>query len=41
MNTKWVRSGIVFDGGFCAIQGALKNLANVGIAIWYAIMGSA
>lgn len=34
LNVRWVSFGFVFDGGFCAFQGGLKNAANVGIALW-------
>jgi len=34
MNARWATEGIVYDGGFCAFQGGLKNAANVGIALW-------
>ncbi|KLO16083.1 hypothetical protein SCHPADRAFT_887993 [Schizopora paradoxa] len=34
MNARWVKDGKVFNGGFCAAQGGIKNAANVGTAIW-------
>ncbi|THH06508.1 hypothetical protein EW145_g4039 [Phellinidium pouzarii] len=34
LNVRWVHDGIVFDGGFCSFQGGLKNVANVGTALW-------
>lgn len=34
MSAHWVQQGIVYDGSFCASQGAIKNAANVGTAIW-------
>lgn len=34
MNARWVHDSVVFNGGFCAFQGAVKNAANVGTALW-------
>lgn len=34
MNGRWLEKGAVYNGGFCTAQGALKNAANNGIALW-------
>jgi len=40
MNAKWASKGIVYDGGFCSLQGGIKNAANVGTALWSFIIAA-
>ena len=34
MNARWAHEDIVYNGNYCAAQGALKNAANNGTALW-------
>lgn len=34
MNAKWVIERTVEAGPFCSFQGAIKQVGNVGMALW-------
>ena len=35
MNAYWISQGRVFVGTFCTSQGVLKNMGNIGTALWF------
>jgi hypothetical protein len=38
MSSHWLKDNIILSGNFCNIQGALKHVADVGLAVWTLVM---
>ncbi|VDC04993.1 unnamed protein product [Peniophora sp. CBMAI 1063] len=38
MSSNWIRRNGVFEGSYCTAQGAIKHIADVGIASWFFVI---